>query len=312
MIWIIAGILILAVVFYFAHKLSLGFIGREEPAENPLPNPNDDWYEYMQDYYASKKHMADAPHEDLEILSEDGLRLRGRLYRIKPDNHKVVIGFHGYRGSAEADIGRFMKMYEHAGYDCLAISERAHNDSEGKYVTFGVRESKDGILWVKEILRLYGNDVILLIHGVSMGGATVLMMSGNPSLPSQVKAVISDCAYDTLTKEAGSALTQYSPFMQKIVLGILNINAKIFAGYSLKEASPVAAIKNAKIPCLFVHGDLDNFVPRPMMDILYNAYPADKDTFTVKNAVHACAFSKDPEGYEKKFMSFLNKHKLLE
>ena len=229
MIWIIAGILILAVVFYFAHKLSLGFIGREEPVENPLPNPNDDWYEYMQDYYASKKHMADAPHEDLEILSEDGLRLRGRLYRIKPDNHKVVIGFHGYRGSAEADIGRFMKMYEHAGYDCLAISERAHNDSEGKYVTFGVRESKDGILWVKEILRLYGNDVILLIHGVSMGGATVLMMSGNPSLPSQVKAVISDCAYDTLTKEAGSALTQYSPFMQKVVLGILNINAKLFA-----------------------------------------------------------------------------------
>ena len=57
MIWIIAGILILAVVFYFAHKLSLGFIGREEPVENPLPNPNDDWYEYMQDYYGDGRRV---------------------------------------------------------------------------------------------------------------------------------------------------------------------------------------------------------------------------------------------------------------
>lgn len=310
MIWVIVLALIAGFAL-FMYKMFMGFAGRPEEAPRVLPEKDSPWYEFTRDYFTSVETVNSAAHENLVITSDDGWKLRGKLFRTRPDNDHVVIGFHGYQGSAEADILRFSKMYEHAGYDYLAISERAQNDSEGKYVTFGVKEAEDGILWCREIRKLYGEDVTVLIHGVSMGAATVLLMSADPDLPENVKAVISDCAYDSMMNQAMHTMSKYPAGVLDVMLGIMDLYAKVFAGFRLKDAAPVKVIPGSRIPCLFVHGDLDDFVPRNMMDTLYKAYGGPKDFFTVKDAVHSCAFSKDPEGYEKKFMSFLEQHKLL-
>ena len=70
----------------------------------------------------------------------------------------------------------------------LLIDERAHGESEGTYIGFGTMDRLDGMEWVKWMIDKIGDDAQILLHGNSMGGATVCMMSGL-KLPDQVKGL---------------------------------------------------------------------------------------------------------------------------
>ena len=79
---------------------------------------------------------------------------------------------------------------------------RAAGLSEGKYLTMGVKESDDIVLWAKEIVQKDENAQIVL-HGISMGAATVMMTTAKH--PQNVVAAVEDCgytsAYDMFTNQ---------------------------------------------------------------------------------------------------------------
>ena len=82
----------------------------------------------------------------------------------------------------------FVHKFYTLGYNILAVDARAHGDSEGTKIGMGWPERMDIIKWINLILSWEPNARIVL-HGVSMGAATVLMASGE-DLPGNVKAVI--------------------------------------------------------------------------------------------------------------------------
>lgn len=155
--------------------------------ERTMKMAGTDWSQYMPFIEERKKHMLAQPHEDVFVESEDGLKLHA-TYFPNGSQKKVVICFHGYTSEGMKDYVALSHYYLNQGFSMLLVDERAHGQSEGTYIGFGCLDRMDALKWINLIIDKCSEDVEILLHGTSMGGATVLMTSGL-DLPSQVKGI---------------------------------------------------------------------------------------------------------------------------
>ena len=102
--------------------------------------------------------------------------------------------FHGYTSEGLNDYTSIAKFYLNQGFSLMVVDERAHGKSEGTYIGFGCLDRYDALQWMEYVVERLGEDCELMLHGISMGAATVLMSTGL-ELPEQVKAAVSDCAF---------------------------------------------------------------------------------------------------------------------
>ena len=305
---VLAAILILILVlFLYAKKAAVNFTGRDDNLTVDEETCPENFRAYIHQYNEAMKTVSKLAYEPLSIVSKDGLHLSGKLYRMHRDNHKLVIGFHGYHGSDLYDMARFFLLYNSLGYDIMVISERTHHDSEGTYITFGSHEQEDGLLWIQKAVELYSGDVQIVIHGVSMGAATVDLISGNEQLPPQVKCAVSDCAYTSLEQQA-RAMFKIPQWILTVFLSMMNFWMKKLADFDLNDAAPIKAVVHAQVPILFIHGEEDRFVPISMLEPLYESCSSEKEKFTVPKAGHASSYAVDPVGYGEKFTEFVQKY----
>ena len=285
---------------------------RKDPDPNEETDPKTE--ECYRRYHAQKRALLpklnSLPVTELEITASDGVTLRGRLYKVKDYNKKVVIAFHGFHASGINDMARFVNMYEREGADFLIISQRAHEYSDGKYITFGVKEHQDGILWVRKIIDLYGDDVQIIIHGLSMGGATVLMMAGSSTLPPSVKCCVADCPYDNFAHEADYVFSPIIKWdsLRSLLIRTMSLVTKWCDGFTIAEASPIESVTHPMVPILFIHGTADKYVPCYMGQKLYDTCAGEKEQLLVEGAAHVCSYTDAPELYEEKFHDFCGKY----
>ena len=248
-----------------------------------------------------------AAFEEKTITSSDGLKLNGYYLAADGKSAKTAIIAHGYSGQATG-MYTYAKFYhEKLGYNVLMPDARGHGYSEGDYIGFGWHERKDYLQWIDYILDRNGEDTEIALHGVSMGGATVLMTSGE-DLPDQVKAVVADCGYTS----AEGILTYQLKRMYNLpsfpIIPATSFLTKLRAGYSFAEASALEQVKKTNLPILFIHGDEDTFVPVEMVYELYEAAGGDKELYIVHGAEHGNAYDVNPDVYEEKVSSFLSKY----
>lgn len=257
--------------------------------------------------YEGLQAVKDATQQPLEIDSYDGLKLKGTLFRLNPGTHKVAIGCHGFHAYGLIDMGRFCPLYRDLGYDFLIISERDHDESEGRYICFGYKERHDVVKWAEKIVEIYGEDVQIVLHGMSMGAATVLMASALKDLPVQVKAVIEDCGYANMFDESVYVLSKSMPaWAARLSLEIMCFYGKILAGCTLKDAAPVEVIPDSRIPALMIHGVTDSYVPFHNVELIDQAYGGPHRVFPVPGAGHAMSHVIDKDGYDREVTEFLN------
>ena len=249
--------------------------------------------------------LNDSNYTDEYITSSDNLKLHS--YQIKNQNSsdKWVITVHGYT-SEGINMSTYAKQYYDNGYNVLIPDLRAHGLSEGNYIGMGWDDRLDIISWINYILAENPNAEIVL-HGVSMGAATVLMTSGE-EIPSNVKSIVADCGYTSVWDEFAYQLDDLFSLPEFPILNVSSIVAKIRAGYFLGEASSIDQVKKSKTPILYIHGDQDDFVPYYMMEELYNATSSEKEMLTIKGAEHAKASEVDPETYWTTVNNFINKY----
>lgn len=243
--------------------------------------------------------------KDVFINSFDGLKLHAYEVLSNSKTNKWAVTVHGYMVDA-FNLSTKALHYHKAGYNILAIDLRSHGKSQGNHIGMGYNDSKDLIEWINYIVKNNPNSEILL-HGVSMGAATVMIASSQNELPSNVKVIIEDCGYS-------SALGQFKYQLRKLfnipsfpVLNMANLIVKLKAGYFLGQAAPIKYIKNSKVPILFIHGDYDRFVPFFMVDELYEACNQVKKKVVIEGASHAHAESENPQKYWKEVDSFIKK-----
>ena len=281
-----------------------------KPGEEDSPATPAHYRKYHAQRIAAMADLNALPMQIVEIRAHDGVCLRGRLYRVKENNDKVALCCHGYHASGIVDMARFVNMYSRFGCDFLIISQRTHEMSDGKYITFGCNEHRDGIAWCEKIRELYPEDVQILLHGLSMGAASVLMMAGSSALPDNVKVCVADSPYEDFYLEADHVLQATVPYekVRQVMLANLSLFAEKLCGFRLKDVSPIKAVRHARVPVLFIHGTGDSLVPCGMGKRLYEACSSQKDQLLIQGAAHVCAYSEAPEEYEARFMDFCGRY----
>lgn len=256
-----------------------------------------------------KKWLEETTQEKLEIKAKDDITLRATAYYNKTENqenHNWVIVAHGYRSKPSwvASIG--MHFYKEKGYNVLIPSMRATEESEGKYIGMGWLDKDDIIGWINKIIEKDKNAKIIL-HGSSMGAATVLMASGE-HLPSNVKAIIADSSYTSVWDIFKSELKARFNLPSFPLMQMFRLIAIIQAKYDIKEASVIDQVKKSNTPTLLIHGDADDFVPVTMEPEIYKAIPVEKDQLIIHGAGHTKSRYREPETYYKKVYEFIDKY----
>ena len=249
--------------------------------------------------------LTESNYTDETLTSFDNLNLHAYKVLNQNDSNKWVITVHGYT-SEGINMSSYAKNYYDMGYNVLIPDLRSHGLSEGDYIGMGWDDRLDIIDWINTILE-YNPNAEIVLHGVSMGAATVSMVSGE-DLPSNVKAIVADCGYTSVWDEFAYQLDDLFSLPEFPILNVSSLVAKVRAGYFLGEASTLKQVAKSKTPILFIHGDEDDFVPYYMMEELYNATSSEKEMLTIKNAGHAKASEVDPETYWTTDSNFTSKY----
>ena len=297
-------IIITAVLIFVCKKLVDFALARGQKME--LGDGFKEQLKAHEDVWAKGKAFYDTlEKEDVWIKSFDGLKLHGTLIK-NGDGKKLLIEAHGYRSYPEHDFIASLPYFYEKGLSLLFIDQRAHAKSEGEYITFGVHERLDLRDWVYFALERLGEDIEIVLHGISMGASTVLMAS-ELDLPENVKGLIADSGY-TSPYDIFVRVLEHSfhakPFP---ILNIADLMAQTKANFGFKDASALAAMTKNKYPTLFVHGEDDDFVPIEMTMVNYEACAADKSFVYIKGALHACGYLIDRESCERELDAFLAK-----
>ena len=279
---------------------------------SPNGQQNDDFYlgeseqvePLRETIYGMIRALNDVPFESVSITSFDGLRLNGRYYHTA-DGAPLAILFHGYRGTAARDFSGGALSYLADGFNVLLIEQRAHGTSGGHVTTFAVNERKDCLSWVDYARVRFGEQVKIVLCGISMGAATVLMATGL-DLPSCVKGVIADAPFTT-PKEIIMRVSRDRKLPPHIVWWMANIGAALFGHFRLTGADAAEAVKQSRVPILVIHGEDDRYVPCDMGRRIAAANPDKVELATFPNAGHGLSYLIDRPRYEQITKAFLNR-----
>ena len=311
--WVVAIVLIAFVALdIFAGNYLVTFAISRSTASGiavaPTPTTSDDtkntvdrvWKEISE---LTNNWVDSSAKEVVSISSSDGLNLVGDVFTTDANSHNWVIAIHGYTGKRQ-QMYSYARYYAEQGYNVLTPDMRSHGDSEGKFIGMGWLDKEDLKLWIDHVLGI-DPDAQIILHGVSMGGATVMMTSGE-DLPHNVKAIIDDCGYTSVWDEFTDEARYLFNISQFPILYTASAISKIRAGYTFQEASALEQVKNTSIPIFFIHGEEDNFVNTRMVYSLYDACNSQKDLYVVEGAGHGQALYMDPDKYFTKVFGFIN------
>ena len=182
-----------------------------------------DWAKYFPLMEERKKFVMVQQHRDVYLTSFDGLKLHATYFPAingTEQAEKIVICFHGYTGEGLSNHMAIADYFLKHGYAMLLPDARAHGESEGEYIGFGCLDRQDALSWIRWTIRECGENVKIMLHGTSMGGATVLMASGL-ELPANVKGIVSDCGFtspkEVFTDPKGNVLVDFGQNLTVLV-----------------------------------------------------------------------------------------------
>ena len=244
---------------------------------------------------ATEEWLQTAESRKISVKTEDGYTLIAAEFPAAEDNHKWVLILHGYTGWKE-EMYPFAYWYHEQGYHVIVPDLRCQGESEGDFIGMGWTDHYDCMLWLDYILSQDG-DAGIVLHGQSMGAAAALMISGDEELSVNIDAVISDCAYTDAYAMFGEKIKDWFHLPAFPLVDTACLVLRMRGGYDLKDASAIDAVRNSRIPTLFIHGDMDEMISVQMSKDLYEAAGCPKELLLIEGAGHAQAHEKDPEAY---------------
>lgn len=307
-ILIILIVVLLLIVSGFFFKMVLG--GREDRKERmagPLlcedkTDGTDKKNKFIENRIRLREEGAafDETMTAVSIINKDGMKLCGR-YRMHDNTHNWIISVHGYK-----DDHRFMLPYVKAffekGYNVFTQDNRAHGLSDGNYISMGWHDKDDVYEWLNFIVKM-DPEARIIVHGISMGGATTMMLSGlnHPA----VAGYVEDCGYTSTWDIFKTVINRDYHLPAFPILHTCRLLTNLLLKYDYKKSSSLKQIAKCDKPILFIHGEYDSFVPLWMGQKCYEEYKGPKDLYIAKDAGHAESMDYNPELYFEKVFGFL-------
>ena len=250
--------------------------------------------------------------QPVSITSFDGLNLHGWLFDpdcVNPLPHLYAICCHGYTGEP-AEMAKWAHWFAKLGFTVLVPAQRAHELSEGRYVGMGWLEHNDLLAWIHLIVES-DPDARILLHGNSMGAATVMMAAGDPRLPRNVVSAIEDSGYASVRMQfidSARSMFHLPKLLAAMCVDAAGLVCKYRAGFDFSDASCVEQLKHTTIPMLFIHGAADTFVSPRFLDMNYGACSSlDREKLLVPDADHVMSSAVAPDVYWSKVEGFVKR-----
>ena len=302
-LYILAAIL-LAAVLVGIRTMNFAFKRRPIPdAMDPEVLKTTDWVKYEPNISNAAAWLRTQDVKELRVVSYDDHLLYGRF--IPAENARAtIIQFHGYRSHFCVDFSASMKYYHDKGYNLLMVDQRAHGNSGGKYITFGIKERYDVLSWVTYVSLMLGADHPIFIGGLSMG-ATTVCMAADLEFPGNVVGIIADCGFTSPADILGALSEKIYHIPGKIAVPFLSVFARIFAGIGLWQWSTMDALSHTTLPVALFHGLDDNLVPARMSRMSYDACVSEKVLTEFPGAGHGTSWLKDTARYQSVLEDFM-------
>ena len=264
-----------------------------------------DYSEFAMSIPVAARWLRDHGAQDVEVTSFDGLRLRGKWVPAAESKATIIL-FHGYHTHYLHDFAGIFSMYHSVGLNLLLVRQRSHGESEGKYITFGIKERRDVLSWVEFHNREHGADNVFL-GGMSMGASTLLFAAGE-ELPANVRGITADCGFSSPAEILGHVIRKDYHLPPKLVLPLMEVWARILGGFSFYECDTRKTLARCKTPILFIHGTADTFVPAAMSQRGYDVCQSDREIHLVEGAEHGRSYLYQPEKLTKALVDFFNRN----
>ncbi len=240
--------------------------------------------------------------ETVEMTSYEGLKMTGHFYPCE-DAKRTIIAMHGWRSSWTSDFAIISEFWHNNGCNILFAEQRGQGSSEGEYMSFGLVERYDCAEWAKWANEHIDNTLPIYLCGLSMGAATVLMAS-SLEMPENVNGIIADCGFTSLHAIWKHVVENNLRLSYGIIGDVTNDICKKKIKMGTQDFSTVDALKETKLPVLFIHGTDDRFVPIEMTYENYKACVSPKKLLVVPGAGHSKSYLADTELYEQTTLEF--------
>lgn len=265
--------------------------------ENPQIKP---WIDSLQQHHALR---------DTFVTMPTGERHHAVYVRAPHARGRVAVLVHGYTDNCMSMI-HIASVYGRLGYHLLLPDLHGHGRSEGKAIQMGWKDRLDVLHWTQVAQQMFADPEAktqMVLHGVSMGAATVMSLSGE-KLPAYIKCLVEDCGYTSVWDEFSNELAQSFHLPAFPLMYTTSLLCQWRYGWRFGEASPLRQVAKCRLPMLFIHGDKDTYVPFAMLQPLYEAKPQPKEMWVVPGAVHATSFRDQPEAYTERVNRFVNQY----
>lgn len=276
-------------------------------APNPDRADTDSCYRKLFSEYPETQPWVDSLRKaqalrDTFIVMPSGERHHA-LY-INNGSERTALVLHGWR-NCSVDILFIARIYDRelGGYNVVVPDIHAHGQSEGDRIRMGWKDRLDQLHW----LEVFQTDT-MVVHGISMGGATTMMLSGE-TMPQGVKDIhfIDDCGYTSVWDEFTGELDSQFGLPAFPLLYTTSLLSKLTDGWSFQEASALNAVSTSPYPMLFIHGEADTFVPTEMVYRLYEAKQEPKDLWVATGAIHGQSYKLFRKEYVERVREFMKR-----
>lgn len=226
-----------------------------------------------------------------------------------PDSNKWVMLIHPNSYNGEKIAGIVGPFYYEKGYNIFAPDLRGAGDSEGE-TSLGFLDSLDVYDWLTKLNNEYNTEEVI-VHGISLGGATTNFLSGidgfmnngptkmNTTIKSirelKVVGLVEDCGY--------ADMEEFSSKSSLIDMGI-GLTEDNFDYYSKATNS----LKYCDLPMLIIHGTSDIIVDVENADIVKNTVKGDVEQWLVDGQNHAfIIMGQKKDEYREHVHNFIDK-----
>ena len=230
----------------------------------------------------------------------------------------LVIIVHGFSDSSNG-MGYLAEEYNAKNFIVLVVNLRAHGKSSGKYPGLGYLDAKDMLKWILYVKNRYGEKIHIVLHGVSMGGSTVIQTLFSNELWKDnnclIDEAVSDCSFGYFKDQIKTKIMNIfgkSKFQRAIgnfIYAGFSWACFFHAGFFIGESSPIKKIEKLKIAnnkrgktfLVIFQGLKDSLVNPENANMIYRA--AEKKNITnnivikIDGAPHIGSYFYEPKKY---------------
>ena len=269
-------------------------------------------YEYMHSKYPFITPWLDSLQttgalRDTFIINRKGRQLHAMFASAAKPTDKTAVIVHGYTDNAIRMLMIGYLYNNDLNYNILLPDLQDNGLSEGPAIQMGWKDRLDVLNWMNIANDIFGKRTQMVVHGISMGAATTMMVSGEAQQPF-VKCFVEDCGYTSVWDEFSFQLKDMFGLPEFPLMYTTSWLCNAKCGWNFQEASSLEQVKKCSLPMFFIHGDADTYVPTRMVYPLYEAKSEPKELWIVPGATHAMSYKDYPQEYTERVKKFVGKY----